>query len=215
MSVELYDNALTEKLQKWIRDPNLRVLKPEESTRLFQQSSDLKNDKPLVLPLIALSRDKNIDILETTKQVKTFQGAIIKQNEDKSILLNVIPIKLSYQLDIYTKKLSEGDEHLRNFIFNLINYPSVDITLPYNGVNFVHRSSIQLEPTVNDNSDIKEHLFTDQFTRFTIRFSIDDAYLFSIPIVENSKLESIEIDVQDRTDGDIIERDIIDILENK
>lgn len=229
MSIKLYDDAVTNKIGQWIKDPNLRLLKPDESTRFFKMQLDLKDDKPLSLPLIAISRDKDIDLLETTKQPKTYDGfsleklflndlskypekereKILKQIENQSTLVNVVPIKLKYQIDIYCRFLEEADEYLRNFVFNLINYPSVNVEVPYNNINLLHKSKINLDSTVADNSDIQEHLFPDQFTRFTIRFSIDDAYLFSAPIIKNSKVESFEIDVVDRTDGDVV--DILDI----
>lgn len=205
MSIKLYDDAITNKIQSWILDPNLRLLKPDESTRFFQMNLDLKNDEHLTLPLIALSRDKTIDILEITKQPKTYSGFAVKQNEDKTIPLNAIPIKLSYQLDIYCRYMEEADEYLRNFVFNLINYPSVKIEIPYNDINYLHESNIQLEPVLTDNSDIREHLISDQFTRFTIRFSINDAYMFSAPIYKNWKFNNLKIDVMDRTDKDIVE----------
>ena len=34
MAVNFYDEALVKKIQGWITDPNLRILKPNETTRL-------------------------------------------------------------------------------------------------------------------------------------------------------------------------------------
>ena len=205
MAIRFYDEAVTEKIKAWIKDPKLTVLKPDETTRFFEMSLDNKKDEALTLPLIAISRDKNIDIVEATKQPKTFNGWNLKLDQKCSISLNAIPIKLSYQLDIYTRYLSEADEYVRNFIFNLINYPKVSIVLPYNDAEVRHDSLITLDPSITDNSDIKEHLFADQFTRFTIRFSIDDAYLFSIPVKPAVSLSGIELDVEDKYDKDIVE----------
>ena len=39
--------------------------------------------------------------------------------------------------------------------------------------------------TVEDNSDVPQRLFSDQFVRWTIRFTIDDAYMFSLPYKDN------------------------------
>ena len=36
-----------------------------------------------------------------------------------SIPINVIPIQIGYQIDIYTKGIAEADEYIRNFVFNL------------------------------------------------------------------------------------------------
>ena len=36
MAVRFYDEALVNKIQEWVKDPNMKVLKPDEVTRLFQ-----------------------------------------------------------------------------------------------------------------------------------------------------------------------------------
>lgn len=205
MSIKLYDDAVSEKITKWVKDPNLRILKPDESTRFLEMKLDEYKDAPLRLPLISISRDKNIEIISTQKQPKTFDGYKLASGSDSTLLLNVIPIQLSYQIDIYTKGMIEADEYLRNFVFNLINYPKLEITIPYNDVNVKHQSNISLESTLTDNSDIKEHLFADQFVRFSIRFKIDDAYLFSVPVKENVKIEEFNLEVQNLRTGKIDE----------
>ena len=206
MAVRFYDEALSNKVKSWVKDPHLKILKPDESTRLFEVSLDTKKDAPLELPLIALSRDKSIEITSVEKQSKTFNGFTVGVSSSisnlppkQSYTLNVIPIKLSYQLDIYTRFIDECDEYLRNFIFNFINYPKLEILLPYNDLKIKHDSVISLDPVITDNSDIKEHLFADQFTRFTIKLNIDDAYLFSLPLINNALLEEVNFKVKDST----------------
>lgn len=153
----------------------------------------MDNDKPLDLPLIALSRDSNIDIISTNKKPLTYDGAPIERGEDGSKILNAIPIKISYQLDIYTRYFTEADEYLRNFIFNFINYPKLYIEAPYNDSKVIHNSTVLIESPVADTSDIQERLISGQFTRMTLKLYIDDAYLFSIPFKDNWKVELEEI----------------------
>ena len=62
MSMKLYDNAFTEKIKKWTNDPNLTITSPDETRRVFQYRADIQNDKPIQLPLIAISRGKTIDV---------------------------------------------------------------------------------------------------------------------------------------------------------
>jgi hypothetical protein len=94
--------------------------------------------------------------------------------------------------------LEEADEYLRNFIFNLINYPKLDIVIPYNDVNYTHTSNLRITNEVNDNSDIPERLIQGQFTRFTISITVDDAYIWSVPIRNNLKLETeLKINLKD------------------
>jgi hypothetical protein len=197
MAVRFYDDALTEKIKSWVKDKNMKVLKPSETSRLFQLQADESLDKPLTLPLIAISRDSEFTILNTAKKSLTYDGGHIEASHKKSELLNGIPIRLSYQLDIYCKYFNEADEYVRNFIFNIINYPTVHITIPYNDANIVHDSTLILESTVADLSDIPERLISGQFTRMTIRMVIDDAYLFSVPFMKNWNIEysgNIQID---------------------
>ena len=47
---------------------------------------------------------------------------------------------------------------MRNFVFNIINFPTLDITIPYNNLNYTHTSNIRLTGSVEDNSDIPERL---------------------------------------------------------
>lgn len=197
MAIRFYDQALVDKIQKWIRDPNMRVLKPNEVTRLFQLRADQTDDKPLTLPLVAVSRDSNVSITLPAKQNLSFDGHIIGENVDRSIQLNAIPIQLNYQLDIYTKRYEEGDEYLRNFIFNFVNYPKMVVELPYNNTQIEHVCYVRLESEVIDNSDVSEKLFPDEFTRWTLNLRIDDAYLFSIPVHENVKLGGYKVYVKD------------------
>ena len=219
------------------------VLSPADSTRLFQLRADQDNDKKLTLPLIALSRDSEIEILSTTKKALSYDGVhlgkdyklyemkklydsgkiqidaihdylvekgyinkgdtvdtldlITNYKDDVSKVLNAIPIKITYQLDIYTKYFAEADEYARNFIFNFINYPKLSIEIPYNNAKVLHDSTIMVESTISDSSDIPERLIAGQFHRMTIRLTIDDAWMFSVPFMDNWKVEEGSIEVLD------------------
>lgn len=209
MAIRYYDEALTAKLESWLKKPiqnnKLRILKPEETTRFFETQLDNIKDKPLALPLIAISRDKDIEILNTQKQSKTFSGFYVNPGSSSFHQINVIPIQIGYQIDIYTQRLAEADEYVRNFVFNLINYPQLEITLPYDKLNIRHVANIQLNSSISDNSDIKEHLFADQFVRFTLKIMLDDAYLFSLPEHSYAELELRDLAIRTPEKGDVIE----------
>lgn len=189
MAVRYYDEALYNKIQKWVKDPNMRILKPDEVSRLFRITADLNKDKPITLPLIAISRDTSINVDITSKRSLSASGLKVGGDETKTIQLNAIPITVMYQIDIYTKRYEEGDEYLRNFIFNLVNYPKLTITIPYNDSNIEQVAHIRLQPTVTDNSDIPERLFPGQFTRWTLQLELQDAYLFSVPFNKNWSID--------------------------
>lgn len=197
MSIRYYDQAVCDKIKNWVLDQNMTILSPGDSTRLFQMELDKNNDKPIKLPLISISRDTNIEITNTNKRVLTYDGAHLDATNNLSEVLNAVPIKLSYQIDIYTKYFAEADEYVRNFVFNIINYPRLSIEIPYNNSKITHNSTMLLESTITDASDVAEKLIAGQFTRMTLRTYIDDAWLFSVPIKKNWKVEMGEIKVRE------------------
>lgn len=198
MAIRFYDEALAGKIQRWMpEESKIKILKPDETAALFSIRADETGDKPVKLPLIALSRDPSIEILNTNKQVMTFDGVVVGSTSKQSITLNAIPIQLTYQLDIYTAKMAEADEYLRNFLFNIINYPKLTIGIPYNDQNLTHNSNIRLISTVNDNSDIPQRRFRDQFVRYTVKMTVDDAYLFSAPTKINRSLVEADVKIVD------------------
>lgn len=196
MSIALYDASLTEKIQNWLPEKTpLKVLSPKDSSRLFKIKSDMQNDKEIKLPLIALSRDTDFELLSPHKQPLTFDGKMTDATTHYSYQLNAVPISLRYQLDIYTRYEEEGDEFMREFIFQFINNPQLKIEIPYNQVHYEHISNVMLESQVSDTSDIAQHIIPDQFTRWTIGLVITDAYLFSVPKYDilSGNLELIEL----------------------
>ena len=204
MAVRFYDEALALKLENWIKDKSIKVLKPEETTRLFKMKADEAKDKPIKLPLIALSRKTTINVLNTNKQPLSYDGMKIKAYdkdgklvEERTLKLNAIPMKLDYQLDIYTAEMAEADEYMRNFVFNFVNYPNVTIEIPYNDCKLLHESTVYLEENVEDNSDIPQRLVPGQFTRYTLHLTIDNAYLFSAPIKERIMISKVELEIKD------------------
>lgn len=199
MAIGLYDEAVAAKINAWLpKDKNrsIQILKPDETQRLFEIEADEKNDKPLSLPLIALARNTTIDILGPTMTPKSFDGLMLESDGQHTLQLNAIPISLSYQMDIYTRRFDEGDELLREFIFKLINNPQIVIELPYNNKKIKQVATIRLQDQVEDTSAISERLFPGQFTRWTLRFNIEGAYLYSVPYVENVKMDDPGLEIK-------------------
>ena len=188
MSASLYDKALLNKLQNWVKDKTIAITGPNETRRLFEYRADTTNDKPIELPLITLRKDPTMTLLSTTKKPTSFDGWRKSNNGDRGTQLNSIPIQLNYQIDIYTRYEEEAEEYIRNFVFNIINYPKVEIEIPYNSSNIKHISNIRMLPDIQNNSDIPERLITGQFKRYTISINIDDAYLWDYRTKDNAKV---------------------------
>lgn len=203
MAINYYDEAITQKIKGWLADSSkLRVLSPDETTRLIQLAAEDSGDKPLKLPLIAISRNKDIEIESAIKQNKSFDGLIIGKDKTTAttVHLNVIPVKTTYQIDIYTKKRIEADEYVRQYLFKLINNPQIIIDIPYNDDNYTirHTANLRVLNTVSDTSDISTHVFPGQFYKWTIQLELQDGFLFSIPQKQGWKLVGLEVTAADK-----------------
>lgn len=185
MAVRFYDEALINKLKKWTQDTDVTLLGVNETKRRFEVLADKTNDAPIKLPLITLSRNGGYTILSKYKKPLSYDGNRFVQTSDSAALLNGVPISIQYQIDIYTRYLEEADEYARNIVFNIINYPKLNIEIPYEDLGIRHDANIVLSSDVDDNSDIPERLIPGQFTRLTIGIVIDDAYLFDVQIKKN------------------------------
>lgn len=188
MAIRYYDEALANKINSWLpksKNRKIQVLKPDEVRRLFMIEADERDDKPIQLPLIAISRETQIDVMHPTKRAMSFDGIMLKSDSKHTLQLDAIPISLTYQIDIYTRHFDEGDELLRELIFKIINNSQLTVNLPYNNQNLIQVCSMKMQGQVEDTSAISERLFNGQFTRWTLRLDIDGAYLYSIPYVDN------------------------------
>jgi hypothetical protein len=188
MAVRYYDDVLAAKLKRWNPAADLRILKPNEVKRLFSLSAEDTKDAPMTLPFIALSRNNDLEIETNVKTPKSYAGLKLRQTEAETMLLNAIPVRPQYQLDIYTKTAEEGDEYLRQYLFKLINNPVIKIVVPYNGIEFEQIANIRVLNTVSDTSEIAERLFPGQFNRWTLQLEIQDAFLYDVPYRKNWKL---------------------------
>ena len=201
MAINYYDEAITQKIKNWLADSSkLRVLSPDETTRLIQVTADDSKDQPIKLPLIAISRNKDIEIESSIKQNKSFDGFVISKDlkNATTVHMNVIPIKTTYQLDIYTKKRIEADEYVRQYLFKLINNPQIIIEIPYNNYLVKHTANLRVLNTISDTSDISTHIFPGQFYKWTIQLELQDGFLFSIPQKNGWRFGGFEVTLADK-----------------
>lgn len=200
MSVSLYDKALVDKIKRWVKDDSLTITSPEETRRLFQYKADISEDRPISLPLIAIRRSREVEIGRATKNPMTYDGLTVEAQRtldtNKSNILNAIPISIRYQIDIYTRYFEENDAYVRNFVFNLINFPKLVVEIPYNNSHKEHVAYIKLSSTIQDNSDIPERLVAGQFTRQTLTLEVDDAYIWDYRPVNNYEIEIPSISIE-------------------
>jgi len=207
LSAFLYDTALVKKFNKWTEKTNVHVYGPEDTRQLYQILADTNKDKPIDLPIITISRPNGYQIVNANKQPLTYDGRYIMTEKDSdkyTMQLNAIPIQLDYQVNVYTRKYREADAYMRELVFNLVNYPRLTITIPYNDVNIEHTCSIEMSTAVEDNSSIPERMVVGQFTRLTCSFSIVDAYLWDTRVKPYLTLSSDEGLIIHSSDTDIV-----------
>ena len=215
MAISYYDDAVTTKIKGWLADnSNLRVLNPDETKRVIELHAEDSGDKPLQLPVLAISRNKELEIANTIKQSKSFDGLIIDTDDANAatVHMNVIPVKTLYQLDIYTKRQLEADEYVRQFLFKLINNPQIIVEIPYNNYIVKHTANLRVLNSVSDTSDIPSHIFPGQFYRWTIQLELQDGFLFSVPYKKNWKFGGAGLylcdKIEDPEELDIFEQNI-------
>lgn len=191
MATKLYDDQLVAKLKEWSQKTKIQVYGPSETRRLFEVIADSTDDKPITLPIICLSRVGGYEILNMNKRPLTYDGLTKDATIARSLQLNAIPINIPYQLDVYARYYDEADNYMRDIVFNIINHPTFEITIPYNDARIVHNANIRLASNVENNSDIPERLIPGQFSRLTIDISLDDAYLWDARVRNNYLIDSV------------------------
>ena len=197
MAVRFYDEALLNKFKKWTAGTEMVITGVNETRKLFEILADKGNDNPIKLPIITISRPGGFTIQQKNKEKLSYAGLPMMDTGTGAALLNAIPITIDYQVDIYTRYLEEADEYVRNIVFNIVNYPKLTISIPYEGADLVHDAHIRIQSEVEDNSDIPERLVSGQFVRMTIGLNIDDAYLFDVRLKDNMSI----VEVNTQSDG--------------
>lgn len=196
MSIRLYDEAIVWKIKSWLpTETKVSVLSPDDLSRLYEIEAWENGDKPVTLPMITVSRNTDVTMELPTWTPSSRYGYTMATNEDKWIKFRNITIKLDYQIDIYTKKAIEADALLTELVYKLMLDNQVVVHIKnWENLDLKHVSTITLDSTLRDTSDISERLFPGQFTRWTINASINDAHLFSTPY---KNLWSIEGDLDE------------------
>ena len=197
MSAVLYDEAFLNKLKGWTNDTELNVFGVDDTKKLFQVIATKQDDKPIKLPILALTRMGGYKLLNFNRKPLTFDGLKIGLDKESGTTLNAVPINIEYQLDIYTRYYDEADEYVRNLIFNIINYPVLEVDLPYMDFHYKHCGVIRLSSDVEDNSNIPQRIVTGQFTRLTLYITIDDAYLWDIKKRYTKTINNIYVKTND------------------
>lgn len=119
--------------------------------------------------------------------------------------LNAVPITLSYNLDVYTRYQRENDALIRNLIFNIINYPTIQVKFNYEQIPIEHNSNLILGPNVETSFPVIK-LFPDQICKQTLSISLEDAYLWDVRIRSAVSIDALDscLEIHDKQSNDVI-----------
>ena len=187
MSVNLYDKAIVNKFRELMADSDIFIAPPEN---VFRTIAALNKDE-VTLPLISLQRT-GYTLLDDRSHSMKFKGAQLSYNEEEDQIasLQAIPIRINYVLDVWTRRLEECDDIIRELIWYLSTHPTMEVNIPY-GLDITHHFNIMLDNDIEDNSDIVEHINRGEYFRQTISFYVDDAYLWKSKTSHPARIGSI------------------------
>lgn len=174
MSVKSYDDAIITKFREVFNDDTISILPVENAIRF---SAQLQKDN-VEFPMISTTRlgysIRNNDVNFNAKMIGSFKG---RNGLNDNIFAQVVPIRIEYQLDVFTVDKVDGDEIVRELIFFFLQHPTLKAHFEY-GLNIDHNFNLFLNDDIVDNSDTVNHVNTGVMFRNTLTFYTDDAILF-------------------------------------
>lgn len=174
MSVYAYDKAVTDLFESIIGD-SIMIQPPENAIR---NTAQLNGDN-IKFPLITINRtswsirqqDRNFALMR--------EGQTVRFNDDHTVTqARLLPIKIEYQVDIFTVDKRMNDEIARELIFYLSVKPTLQVEVDYD-IGIKHNFNLLLDPDIVDNSDVTNHINDGVLFRSTFTMYCDDAYLWA------------------------------------
>ncbi len=196
--MHLYDDAIISKFRELFDSDSIFIVPPErakETRAQLDQNGDVK------FPLISLDRRGWSMIPEVSNWTASRKGVADSITADgQANLMHIIPIRINYQLDIYTVDRVSCDEIMRELIFYFLLHPSMRVKIPY-GLDTEHKFNLFFNSDIEDNSDTVEHINKGVLFRYTANLYVDDAYLFAntpVDLVFAQKTPQLEFKEDDK-----------------
>lgn len=173
MSFGCYDRAIIQNFRDIFDDSRISILPVEDAFRFVSQL----NRDDLKFPLISTTR-LGVTILtsEINQESKTVGHFVGRDGDNNNLFAQTIPIRIEYQIDIFTVERDTCDEITRELIFYFLQHPTLVAHFDY-GLNIDHNFNLFLNEDVVDNSDTLEHINSGVKFRNTLTFYTDDARL--------------------------------------
>lgn len=180
MSAYLYDEAVVADLRRIIGDNRISIMSTQ---RAFDIIPRIDEDK-FTLPIITLTRTGWTIRTDHHSHSAKYEGGLagIEYDPNKYCDINIkrvqfVDMTINYSLDVWTRYRQENDEIIRELYWYYLTSPTLDITVPYD-LDFDHHFNLFVEPDIEDNSDIAEHMNKGEYFRQTINLYTDDAKLW-------------------------------------
>jgi hypothetical protein len=188
MSVKAYDDAIINKFRSIFNDNTIYILPVENAIRF---SAQLNRDD-VRFPMISTTRlgysVRNADI---NLAAKTWGNFVTRDGKNNNIFAQTIPIRIEYQMDVFTVDRASCDEIVRELIFFFAQHPTLIAHFDY-GLNIDHNFNLYQNDEIVDNSDTVEHVNNGVLFRNTLTFYTDDARLFrSKKIIQGEVVASV------------------------
>lgn len=173
----LYDKVIVDKFKKLFNDDRITIQPPENAIRYTAQ---LEDDN-INFPLISLNRTNWSMRSNDISFAQSRTGVLNRVNDDNTLsVMKIIPIRMDYQLDVYTVDRLSNDEIYRELLFYFLSNPTLTVNIPYT-LDTEHVFNLFFNADIVDNSDTVEHVNRGVLYRYTSTFYTDDAYLFDGP----------------------------------
>ena len=174
MSVYIYDKAIAELFMN-ITGDSIMIQPPEIAIR---NTAQLNGDR-IQFPLVSINRTGYSIRSEDRNFHALHKGGTVRINENSNVTMaRILPIRIEYQVDIFTVDKKANDEITRELLFYLSLNPSHEVHIPY-GINIDHRYNLILNDDIVDNSDTVNHVNDGVLFRSTFSMYCPDAYLWA------------------------------------
>lgn len=174
MSVKAYDDAIINEFRRVFNDNTIHILPVENAIRF---SAQLTKDN-VKFPMISTTRlGYSIRTDNVNFAAKMIGSFVTRDGKNNNIFAQTVPIRIEYQMDVFTVDRESCDEIVRELIFFFMQHPTLIAHFEY-GLDIDHTFNLYLNSEIVDNSDTVEHVNTGVMFRNTLTFYTDDALLF-------------------------------------
>ena len=180
----IYDEAIAKDLSSAIDTDGganscVKVIEPDAIMGLIAQ---MQEDK-IQFPLVCLTRDSdyNIDTNRTNFTAMKKGVPIGYDSEHNTLYLEkIIPVNLSYTINILTTNTIDADEMLKEILFRYTSMYFVTVDIPYEIDNRSIRIGIQVEPdSIKKTSANLEYITNGALYQTSMQIQCQGAVLIS------------------------------------